>query len=157
MFLLLSDVDKRKMQFLANNVAAFSKIGDIIKLKGDLGAGKTTFAQYFISYFLGKDIRVTSPTFNLVSIYETKNFPIWHFDLYRLEKNLDLFELGIEDAFNAGVSLIEWPEIMGDFIDKNTIQITIDFAKDGKKRIVTVDCSEDWQERVRDMKLNEGD
>ncbi len=95
---------------LAEQMAALLKPQDVIFLKGDLGAGKSTFARALIQSLCGKSTEVPSPTFTLVQMYETPNFPLWHFDLYRLENETDLCELGFEEAYQAGVSLIEWPE-----------------------------------------------
>ena len=84
----------------------------MIALKGELGAGKTTFARAFIRARGGGEA-VPSPTFTLVQIYEIGDVPIWHFDAYRLRDPDEAWELGIEDAFRDGISLIEWPERLG--------------------------------------------
>lgn len=85
--------------------------GDIIAFNGDLGVGKTAFIRFLIQDFLPFE-EVPSPTFTLLQTYETDFLPIYHFDLYRLDKPEDAFELGIEDAFFEGISLVEWPEKM---------------------------------------------
>ena len=85
--------------------------GDIIAFNGNLGVGKTAFIRFLVQNFLPSE-EVPSPTFTLLQTYETPHFPIYHFDLYRLDRPEDAFELGIEDAFFEGVSLIEWPEKM---------------------------------------------
>jgi tRNA threonylcarbamoyl adenosine modification protein YjeE len=100
---------------LAKQLAKECEKGDIIALRGMLGAGKTFFANAFINAIYEKEgrgkVKVTSPTFNLIKIYETDNFPIYHYDLYRLKKVEELYELGIEDSLEEGVVLIEWPEL----------------------------------------------
>ncbi len=96
---------------LAARLAALAVAGDIIGLAGELGAGKTTFARAFIRARLG-ETEVPSPTFTLVQTYENGGAPIWHFDLYRLQNSEEVFELGIEEAFETAISLIEWPEKM---------------------------------------------
>jgi len=97
---------------LAGRLAQLAEVGDIIGLAGDLGAGKTTFARAFIRARIGP-VEVPSPTFTLVQIYENGGAPVWHFDLYRLEGSQEIYELGIEEAFDSAICLIEWPEKMG--------------------------------------------
>jgi tRNA threonylcarbamoyladenosine biosynthesis protein TsaE len=85
--------------------------GDFIALHGDLGAGKTRFAGG-IAKGLGVDqsVPVTSPTYTLLNIYQGR-IPLYHFDLYRLQGDDDVVELGFTEYFSGeGVSLVEWPE-----------------------------------------------
>ncbi len=96
---------------LAGRLAQLAEVGDIIGLAGDLGAGKTTFARAFIRARIGP-VEVPSPTFTLVQMYENGGAPVWHFDLYRLENSKEIYELGIEEAFDNAICLIEWPEKM---------------------------------------------
>src|SRR6202162_3228197 len=93
----------------AARVAALARPGDVIALKGELGAGKTSFARAFIRA-RGGDEEVPSPTFTLAQVYELADAAVWHFDCYRLRDPEEAWELGIEDAFRDGISLIEWPE-----------------------------------------------
>ncbi len=96
---------------LAGRLAGLAEAGDIIGLAGELGAGKTTFARAFIRARVG-EVEVPSPTFTLVQIYENGGAPVWHFDLYRLKNSEEMYELGIEEAFDTAICLIEWPEKM---------------------------------------------
>jgi len=103
------------------------KRGDILCLSGDLGAGKTLFTQGFAKG-LGYEGHVTSPTFTLVNVYESTRFPIYHFDLYRLEGGTaDLESIGYDDYFyGSGVCIIEWPErIENGALPEETIWIEI--------------------------------
>ncbi|HUT49961.1 MAG TPA: tRNA (adenosine(37)-N6)-threonylcarbamoyltransferase complex ATPase subunit type 1 TsaE [Alphaproteobacteria bacterium] len=95
---------------LAARIAAVAERGDVLALEGPLGAGKTVFARGFIRALTGPDEEVPSPTFTLVQIYECAAGPVYHFDLYRIETADELYELGIEEAFAEGITLIEWPE-----------------------------------------------
>ncbi|MBR2141412.1 MAG: tRNA (adenosine(37)-N6)-threonylcarbamoyltransferase complex ATPase subunit type 1 TsaE [Rickettsiales bacterium] len=131
---------QQDMVKFAENIASKTNVGDIILLNGDLGAGKTFFSNAFINYFNKiegkKNISVVSPTFNIVKTYSTKNFDIYHFDLYRIKKTEELYELDLEDAFN-NVSLIEWPNIILDLLPKQrTIDININIINDDKREII---------------------
>lgn len=122
-YILKSENDTKN---LAKQIAKNTKRGDIVTLKGDLGVGKTFFVNCFINYLYKRENRenivVTSPTFNLVKTYETNNFLIYHFDLYRIKTVEELYELDLDDAFE-NVSLIEWPEMIFDILPKRAIEI----------------------------------
>src|SRR6266852_4190236 len=116
--------DEAATAALAARLAALARPGDVIALKGELGAGKTTFARAFIAGG-GSREEVPSPTFTLVQLYERGDAAIWHFDGYRLRDPEEAWELGIEDAFNEGISLIEWPEILGPLVPARHLEITL--------------------------------
>jgi tRNA threonylcarbamoyl adenosine modification protein YjeE len=115
------------MRDLAIKLAKNAKYGDIFALKGTLGAGKSFFCKSFVGALTEKPTEVLSPTFNLLLSYQTKNFSIHHFDLYRLRNQEELEEIGFFDCLRNGICLIEWPEIAEDFLPKNytTIEIKI--------------------------------
>ncbi|MCP4922845.1 MAG: tRNA (adenosine(37)-N6)-threonylcarbamoyltransferase complex ATPase subunit type 1 TsaE, partial [bacterium] len=121
-------------QACAENFAQTLKVGDIIALKGNLGAGKTAFARAIIQSLCGPDTIVPSPTFTLVQTYQTPKTEIWHFDLYRLEDPLQAEELGIEEAFAQGISLIEWPERLGDLLPDHAKTLEFTIESDGMTR-----------------------
>ena len=105
----------------------------MIALKGELGAGKTSFARAFIRARGGDDDEVPSPTFTLVQIYELPGATIWHFDLYRLRDPEEAWELGIEDAFRDGISLIEWPERLGALLPARRLEIALELSAAGRR------------------------
>lgn len=101
--------------------------GDLVTLRGELGAGKTTFARELIAALAGSDgAEIPSPTFTLVQDYETKRTPVWHFDLYRLRDEAELSELGLDDALGRGVALVEWPERAGAGLPLDRLDIHIE-------------------------------
>jgi tRNA threonylcarbamoyl adenosine modification protein YjeE len=110
--------------------------GQTVCLTGGLGAGKTTLARGMIQSVLG-DIDVPSPTYTLVQTYDLLEFELWHCDMYRLERPDDGYELGLMDAFEDAVCLVEWPDKLGDLIPENALQIDISFDGDGRKVTLT--------------------
>ena len=120
-------------------MAALARPGDVIALKGALGSGKTHFARAFI----GED-EVPSPTFTLVQIYDRPQGRIWHFDLYRLEAPDQAIELGIEEAFASGISLIEWPERLGRLIPAERLEIALGFAAAPEARDAVIAGTGRW-------------
>jgi len=135
---------------LAQCLARVAKTGDVIALCGDLGAGKTAFARAFIRSLTDPNEDVPSPTFTLVQSYEGRDLEIYHFDLYRLERAEDVFELGIEDALNDAVSLIEWPERMGTYIPRDRLEVRLTITR-GKhhRQVELTPHNTDWSERLR--------
>jgi tRNA threonylcarbamoyladenosine biosynthesis protein TsaE len=116
---------------LAARLARLLRRGDVATLHGGLGAGKTAFARALIQALAGGPEEVPSPTFTLVQTYDLPDFQLWHFDLYRLaEKEIDILELGWEDARRDGVCLVEWPERLGGLLPPDRLEIRISFASD---------------------------
>lgn len=125
---------------VAELIAKDSKLHDIITLNGELGSGKTFFANAFVNFFLKKNglerVNVTSPTFNILKIYNVGDFDIYHFDLYRIKNKEELYELDFSSAFD-NISLIEWPEIAMDILPKKFVK-NISIAIKGGYRFVEV-------------------
>lgn len=123
---------------LAEEIADCVDKQSIILLYGDLGAGKTFFSKAFINFFAKAENRaeenVISPTFNIVKTYNTKNFTIFHFDLYRIKHQSEVFELDLDEAF-SNVSLIEWPEIIEDILPYKTFVLHFKL-EDGKRSCI---------------------
>ncbi len=89
----------------------------ILLLKGNLGAGKTTFTQFLLKALESKD-EISSPTYSIVNEYDTPKGRIYHFDLYRLKNVSEAYDLGIEEYLDNGfLSIIEWPEIYMDELE----------------------------------------
>jgi tRNA threonylcarbamoyladenosine biosynthesis protein TsaE len=139
--------DEAATRGLAAAVAALAEPGDVIALKGELGAGKTTFARAFIRA-RGASDEVPSPSFSLVQVYETGPATVWHFDLYRLRSPEEAWELGIEDAFAEGISLIEWPERLGPLLPDRRLEIALCFGRRPNARRACLDGGPEWQTRL---------
>lgn len=110
---------------LAKKIAKIVLPKSLILIRGKLGVGKTTLAKYLINSLSQKNIIVPSPSFPIVNTYEFPQLKIWHYDLYRLKKKNDIFELDIELALMDCV-IIEWPEIVEDLLPKKRIDISIE-------------------------------
>src|SRR5579862_4716626 len=139
--------DEAATAAFAARVAALARPGDVIALAGELGAGKTSFARAFIRARGGAD-DVPSPTFTLVQVYELDGAAIWHFDAYRLRHPDEAWELGIEDAFRDGISLIEWPDRFGDLLPARRLLVVLDFAVTPGGRRATLSGEGDWAPRI---------
>ena len=126
--------DEAATEALAARVAAAAAPGDVIALIGNLGAGKTVFARAFIRVRCNTDEEVPSPTFTLLQTYDSANAVIYHFDLYRLSHADDALELGIEDAFADGISLIEWAERLGDLLPADRLDVQLHPGKTADAR-----------------------
>lgn len=127
-------------------VAALLQPGDVVALYGDLGAGKTTLSRGLISGLFGTPTEVPSPTYNLVQVYETPDFDLWHFDLYRLETPDELMELGWEET-QDGVALIEWPDHAGSHLPAYRLDISLEIV--GETRTAHLEGrGEVWQSRL---------
>ena len=101
--------------------------GQVYCLDGDLGTGKTVFAQGFAAG-LGIDGPVNSPTFTILQVYENGRLPLYHFDVYRLEDVDEFYAIGGEEYFSSGICIIEWGELIEEALPKNCIRIN--FEKD---------------------------
>lgn len=137
---------------LAKRLASTLQPGDIITFNGNLGAGKTEFCRSII-HSMGYDEDVPSPTFSLVQVYEPEldniDMPtVWHLDLYRLESESDVFELGVEEAFDNAVTLIEWPEKMGENLPSGHLQIDLQMGDTENARIVKFSGNRYWQQKL---------
>ena len=111
----------------AKKLASKLQKGNIIVLTGELGSGKTKFTEGILEYFNLQN-EISSPTFTIVNEYHTKNVPIYHFDVYRLEDEEEFLAIGGEEYFEKGICIIEWGEIIENILPKEYIKIS--FYKD---------------------------
>jgi tRNA threonylcarbamoyladenosine biosynthesis protein TsaE len=102
---------------LAIRLARHLRAGDVVLIDGPIGAGKSHFSRSLIQNRLAAEGRfedVPSPTYTLVQVYALDGVEIWHADLYRLSAPEDVLELGLDDAFDQAICLVEWPDRLGD-------------------------------------------
>ena len=113
--------DETATALLGNDIAAALRPGDVVALRGDLGAGKTVLARAIIrSLAADPELEVPSPTFTVVQAYEAR-FPVAHFDLYRISSSQEIEELGFDEASASGIVLIEWPDRAAELLPPNVI------------------------------------
>ena len=139
--------DEEATARFAARIAALARPGDVIALRGELGAGKTRFARAFIRARGGEE-EVPSPTFTLAQVYELPDAAVWHFDCYRLRDPEEAWELGIEDAFRDGISLIEWPERLGHLLPAGRLEIALLPGASPRARRAEIDAGPDWTDRI---------
>lgn len=137
----------RATEALAEKIAQVSQPGDLITLDGDLGAGKSHFARAFIRALCGAGIAVPSPTFALIQSYDGPSFPLHHFDLYRLEAPEELEELGLWDALDTGLCLIEWPDRAAGLLPQTGLRIAITPGDTDEAREIALTAGPGWTGR----------
>ena len=130
---------------LGARIAAALRIGDLVALEGDLGAGKTTLARAILAS-LGVTENVPSPTFTLVQEYETPRLTVRHFDLYRLEKPSEIAELGLDDALLDGAALVEWPERAEGLLPDDRLHVAL--SLDMGTRLARLSGPRRWHEML---------
>jgi len=134
---------------LGQTLSAFAAPGDCILMRGQIGAGKSALARAFIRARLGADTDVPSPTFTLVQTYEHEDVEIWHADLYRLTDPQEVVELGLVDAMEDQICLIEWPELLDDISPAKALDIQLEVLPNAHRATLTY--GEHWRNRVRSI------
>lgn len=134
--------DQAATERLARAIAPHLVAGDTLLLQGDLGAGKSVFARALISTRLaevGRSEDIPSPTYTLVQTYDLAPGPqLWHADLYRLASSAETAELGLEEAFDTAITLIEWPDRLGPLLPARRLTLTLAFAGAPDARAATL-------------------
>ena len=135
-------------------IAPMLRPGEAVLLNGPLGMGKSTLARGLIRALTTPNEDVPSPTFTLVQFYESTP-PVAHFDLYRLTRPDEAHEIGLDEALDLGCALIEWPERLGDNLDRavGPDRLHIDIAEQGEGRVATLSGAGAWEARIADVRL----
>ena len=119
--------------------------GDTVLLEGGIGAGKTHLARALILSRLSVHEDVPSPTFTLVQTYEADNgLEIWNADLYRLTDPSELEELGLTEAFEEAICLIEWPDRLGSLRPATSLTLRLDLTTQEGERVLHMSGPERW-------------
>lgn len=130
--MIIDNLDQ--MKEFAKKLSENLKDGDVIRLDGDLGAGKTTLVSFIGDYFSIKN--VTSPTFSIVNIYQADR-DIYHLDLYRFEDEDEILDIDFETYFypEAAITFVEWAEKAESYLPEGMINIKIEKLEDDKRKI----------------------
>lgn len=142
------------MRALGAELFAVLRAGDAVLLDGPLGAGKTELARGIIHAAMAAegDIEdVPSPSFTLVQPYEFNDVDIVHVDLYRLSGAADVWELGLYDALDTSICLIEWPDRMGNEAPENALRLVVSVAPETETRRVDFHGPAPWRKRLLTM------
>jgi tRNA threonylcarbamoyladenosine biosynthesis protein TsaE len=139
-------VDPEATEAAGRSLSAHIRIGDVIALSGDLGAGKTSFARGLLAG-LGLAEEAPSPSYALVIPYATPDVsvPVWHVDLYRIEDANEIEELALDEARAEAALVIEWPERMGTRLWPDALRLHIEPEGAGRRLTATVPPS--WEGR----------
>jgi tRNA threonylcarbamoyladenosine biosynthesis protein TsaE len=122
---------------LASALADLCRAGDVVLLSGDMGAGKTVFAQG-LGRGLGVDEPVTSPTFTIVRDYRGR-LPVHHIDVYRLDHMAEVFDLGIGELLDDGaVTMIEWGDVVVSAIPAEYLEVRLSYGSDDSERLLVI-------------------
>jgi tRNA threonylcarbamoyladenosine biosynthesis protein TsaE len=148
--------DLAATEALGGKLAPLLRVGDVVALHGDLGAGKTALARAVIRALPGPPgaagEEVPSPTFTLVQTYERDPAPVWHVDLYRIEDPAELRELGLSEAFAEGITLLEWPDRLGDALPADVLNVVLTFEASGRARRARLQGGGDWPRRLAGLR-----
>lgn len=146
----ITTTDESETARIAARVGAEVSTGDCILLNGSIGAGKSVFCRALIRSLCGQGTEVPSPSFTLVQPYDTPAGTLWHCDLYRLSDSQELIELGLDEAFQDAICLIEWADRLGELTPKNALHITME-AQDTTHKIVLNDPDEHWGRLLEEL------
>ena len=136
----------------ARRFAATFRRGDCLLLEGSIGAGKTHFARSAIQSLQDVPEDVPSPTFTLVQTYDTRSGELWHADLYRLTSPEEIEELGLTEAFETAICLVEWPDRLGDMVPEGALRMAFHtHPENDEGRRIVLSGGDKWQDRLQGL------
>ena len=137
---------------IARGLAGGLKPGDVLLLSGDVGAGKSHFARCLILASLPQPEDVPSPTYTLVQTYEGPECDIWHADLYRLSDVAEVDELGLFQAFDDAICLVEWPDRIDGHAPSSALSVAITPGPHEDARTLQFTWTSDrWSDALKGM------
>ncbi len=142
--------NQKELESVAAKLGTLVKVGDVICMTGDLGAGKTTFTQSFANGLEVNDY-VTSPTFTLINEYEGR-IPLYHFDVYRINHISEMEDLGYEEYFyGEGVCVVEWASLIEEVLPDDRLWIEIKVTGIESRRICFNATNAYYEEMVKEL------
>lgn len=147
----IEKLDLTRLQHLARALARHVQPGDCILLEGDLGAGKTQFSKFFVQSLTDEETDVPSPTFTIVQTYDADICEIWHFDLYRIEDPDELEEIGWYEDIQDRLTLVEWPERLGNHSPKNALKIEFSIEDNDLRDVKITGDDPFWTGRLQHL------
>ena len=144
---MLSNSEKQT-QRLGFTLGACLRVGDVVLLEGEMGAGKSVLTRA-AARGMGVEGPVPSPTFTILNIHDGAAMKLYHFDLYRLEGEDALYEMGLDEFIPAsdGASLIEWPQMAQEAMPHDHLAIDIRYVGDGMARELTLTPMGEFDEK----------
>ena len=134
---------------LGKKLGKLLKVGDIICLNGDLGAGKTTFTNG-VAKSLGIKEEIISPTFNILKCYFDAKIPLYHIDAYRLEDSNK--DIGLEEYIEGnGIAIIEWPEFIKELLNVNHLVVTIKNKGNDKREFIFTAKDKNYEKKIKEL------
>ncbi|MAR56203.1 MAG: tRNA (adenosine(37)-N6)-threonylcarbamoyltransferase complex ATPase subunit type 1 TsaE [Rickettsiales bacterium] len=142
----------------AEKLAGMLQLGDCLSFQGDLGSGKTTIIRHLIHQLAKEDVAVSSPTFTLLQTYDVTlangtQLPLYHYDLYRLESEEELYELPLTEGLEQGITCIEWPALAETWLPDSRIEVNIEFTENNDNRAIWLQASPASQARLQEAGL----
>lgn len=150
--MIFTHLSEKSLSTIALQLASCLEKGDAVLLKGGLGVGKTTFARMIISSIMQEETVVPSPSFTLVQSYDTPRGELLHVDLYRLEHEEELYELGIIEQWDDVIMLVEWPEWVEPYCPKDYVICELDFENehDSMLRLLRLKPYGNWEKKLKE-------
>lgn len=138
---------------LAARIAGALGPGDCLLLEGPIGAGKTHFARHLIQALMQMPEDVPSPTYTLVQTYAVPAGELWHADLYRVTALEEIEELGLTEAFDDAVCLVEWPDRLAELTPAHALRLSLalDPAREDSRRLTLTWSDAKWQPLMDDL------